>query len=112
MMFTVDAENIVYVTFLKEYKNQIKTERKAISIEQIKRFTEKAQAVMNDCNFEISENSICSAVEFYSNIFEWRNDKITFVSEYENKFHELEAVFSRRLPNRVSKALQEIVQAE
>jgi len=110
-MCTVDAENIVYGTFLKEFKNcEQVTKGKSVSIEQIKSFTERAQAVISDCYFEVSEKSICSAIEHYSDIFEWRNNRISLVEIHENSLEKLEPIFTRRLPNRVSKALREIVQ--
>lgn len=110
-MYTVDAENIVYVTFLKEFKGRkaVDSRDKSVTIDQIKCFTEMAQAVIADCHFEASERSIYSAVEQYSNIFEWKNEKITFVEEYIDDFERLEPIFSRRLPNRISKAIGELL---
>lgn len=88
-MYTVGTDNILTIALLRN-KN------KGVTIGQIKRFTEIAQAELENCDFDNESKCIWSLLEYGSG-FKYKDDECTIIEfsdkvDYEKEMKRLEYI--------------------
>jgi hypothetical protein len=98
MSYTVRSDNILTWTLLKKLEG--------VSIYDVKRLSEEAQAKVSNCDFDVEAKSLWAVVED-SAVFEWYDDyTIVFTKEYIDRTDELKKSLEYTMPKCIYEALE------